>query len=109
MKVEMFIIRMGFVIGLHKGIATGHKRLKVVCDRTTYIITEVGPCYPLGTISTVPSAYDILGPMREWKGEKIKIKNEQIGKCNTRQNTRLKKNIFFFKNQNTTVNLRVKW
>jgi hypothetical protein len=97
MKIEMFIIRTGFVIGVHKGIATGHKRLKVVCDRTTYIITEVGPCYPLGTISTVPSAYDILGPMREWKGEKIKIKTKKLENVIQNKIQDLKKTFFFSK------------
>jgi hypothetical protein len=38
------------------------------------INTTVGPYYPLGTIDTVPRAYDILGPTKEWKREKIKIK-----------------------------------
>jgi hypothetical protein len=31
-----------------------------------------GPNYPLGTIGTVPTTF--LGPTKEWKGEKIKIK-----------------------------------
>jgi hypothetical protein len=38
-----------------------------------------GPYYPLGTIGTVPKAYDILEPTKEWKGEKIKnIKNGKM-------------------------------
>jgi hypothetical protein len=28
--------------------------------------------YPIGSIGTVPRAYDILGPTKEYKGEKIK-------------------------------------
>jgi hypothetical protein len=34
---------------------------------------RTAPCYPLGSIGTVPRAYDILGPTKEWKGEQIKI------------------------------------
>jgi hypothetical protein len=30
-----------------------------------------GQYYPLGTIGTVPRAYDILGPTKEWKKMKI--------------------------------------
>jgi hypothetical protein len=33
-----------------------------------------GPYYPLRTIGTVPRAYDIFRPKKEWKGEKIKLK-----------------------------------
>jgi hypothetical protein len=36
---------------------------------------RTGSYYPLGIIGTVPRAYDILGPTKEWKGEKIKINN----------------------------------
>jgi hypothetical protein len=31
-----------------------------------------GLYYSLGTIGTVPRAYDILGPTKDWKGEKYK-------------------------------------
>jgi hypothetical protein len=34
--------------------------------------------------------------MREWKGKEIEIKNEKKVKCNTKQDTRLKKKTFFF-------------
>jgi hypothetical protein len=30
---------------------------------------EAGLHYPLGTIRTLPRAYDILGPVKEYKGE----------------------------------------
>jgi hypothetical protein len=43
----------------------------------------------------VPRAYDILGPTKEWKGEKTKNKEIKKGKCNTKQNTL--QNTFFQK------------
>jgi hypothetical protein len=52
----------------------------------THIIIPLspGPYYPLGTIDTIPRAYDILGPTKKWKGEQIKIKALKIGKFNTK-------------------------
>jgi hypothetical protein len=32
-------------------------------------ISVIGPRYPLVTIGTVPRAYNILGPTKEWKGK----------------------------------------
>jgi hypothetical protein len=34
--------------------------------------SAAGPYYPLGIIGTVPKAYDILRPTKEWEGEKCK-------------------------------------
>jgi hypothetical protein len=31
------------------------------------LLLSSGPYYPLVTIGNVPRAYDILGPMKEWK------------------------------------------
>jgi hypothetical protein len=57
--------------------------------------------WPVLHIGTVPRAYEGM----ERRKNKNK-KNCKIVKCNT--NIRLKKN-FFFKNQNSTINLPVKW
>jgi hypothetical protein len=40
---------------------------------TSYNTCVSDPYYPLGTISTAPRAYSILGPKKEWKGEQIQI------------------------------------
>jgi hypothetical protein len=52
------------------------------------------PYYPLGTIFTVPRAYDILGPTKEWKGEQIKVMKLKIGKFNIKYKIKIK-NTFF--------------
>jgi hypothetical protein len=52
------------------------------------------PYYPLGTIGTVPRAYEGM------EEETIKIMKLKIRKCNTK--LKLKKNIYiFFKNQSS--------
>jgi hypothetical protein len=53
----------------------------------------------------VPRAYHILGPTEEWKREKIKIKEKY--KHLMQNKVRDFKNTFF-KNQNSTISLRVK-
>jgi hypothetical protein len=37
--------------------------------RATSYAAKPGPYYPQGTIGTVPRAYDIFRPTKEWKGE----------------------------------------
>jgi hypothetical protein len=50
-----------------------------------------GPYYPL---RTVPRAYDIFRPKKEWKGENIKLKKwKKIGKFNTKDNLQIQKYI----------------
>jgi hypothetical protein len=51
-----------------------------------------------------PGPTTFLGPTKKSKGEQIKIQALKIGKIirNTKFN-------FFFKNQNSTISLRVKW
>jgi hypothetical protein len=43
-----------------------------------------GPYYPLGTIGTVPRAYDMFGAYEGMEGRKIKIKELKVVKCNTK-------------------------
>jgi hypothetical protein len=59
-----------------------------------------GPYYQLGTIGTVPRAYDISRAYEGMEGRKISMKKQE----NLIQNR-----IQDFKNQNSTLSLRMKW
>jgi hypothetical protein len=45
---------------------------------------RAGLYYPLGTIGTVPRAYDMFRAHEGMGERKIKIKKLKVGKCNTK-------------------------
>jgi hypothetical protein len=57
-------------------------QLEKASDYVTTPVAQLacsGPYYPLDTVGSVPRTYNILGPAKEWKGEKIKKwKNRKI-------------------------------
>jgi hypothetical protein len=71
-------------------------------------LPQQGPYYPLGSIRTVPMAYDIFRLTKEREGEKIK--NNEMKKIKILSQNKIQdfKNTFFI-SQNSTISLPVKW
>jgi hypothetical protein len=66
-----------------------------------------GPYYPLGIVGTVPRAYDIFRAYEGMGGRTNENRSIKIGKFNTKYKIQIQK--YFFKIQNCTVSLPVKW